>query len=344
MPHVRDVALAPLASQSCRLWTLASLSRFYEEDEHTMPSPQILGDAPSLTARSATPSAVDECSKAAALILYADLAVARRVEAAWDRLGVENVLAQQGRARELGAEFLAIGGGHAVFLGSGSPLSQAQGLGMSGPVRDEELAQLNQFFKDRGSPTQIEVASPADASLLPALSLRGYAIVEQTHNLILPLASWPARRAGAPGSTASSGSVIEVVRTEEAELEEWVDLLLRCFFEGSNQPPDTLREGALAMGMVPTVTTWKALVDGRPAGGGSLMIHDGVAMICGDGTLPEFRRRGVHAALLSARLAHATEAGCDLAAICTQPCSGSQRNAERQGFHVAYARTMLVHH
>jgi hypothetical protein len=30
--------------------------------------------------------------------------------------------------------------------------------------------------------------------------------------------------------------------------------------------------------------------------------------------------------------------GCDLAMVCTEPGSGSQRNAERQGFQIAYTR------
>ena len=72
------------------------------------------------------------------------------------------------------------------------------------------------------------------------------------------------------------------------------------------------------------------------------MIHDRLALICGDGTLPRFRHRGVQTELLRARLSHAQSEGCKLAAICTQPGSGSQRNAERQGFRMGYARTMLV--
>jgi hypothetical protein len=96
------------------------------------------------------------------------------------------------------------------------------------------------------------------------------------------------------------------------------------------------------MNAVPGVTAWLARLDGQPAGGGSLMIHDGQALICGDGTLPTYRHRGVQTALLRCRLAHAIAAGCDLAVICTQPGSGSQRNAERQGFRVVYARTMLT--
>jgi len=74
------------------------------------------------------------------------------------------------------------------------------------------------------------------------------------------------------------------------------------------------------------------------------MIHDHLVLICGDGTLPQFRHRGVQTQLLRARLAHAQREGCKLAAICTQPGSGSQRNAERQGFRTVYARTMLVRH
>ena len=85
--------------------------------------------------------------------------------------------------------------------------------------------------------------------------------------------------------------------------------------------------------MVPGVTAWLARADGRPAGGGSLMIHQGLALICGDGTLPDFRHQGVQTALLRARLAHAAAAGCDLAVICTQPGSGSSatRNAWASG-------------
>jgi GNAT superfamily N-acetyltransferase len=143
--------------------------------------------------------------------------------------------------------------------------------------------------------------------------------------------------------SASTGTV-EINRVGPDELEHWADVVLRCFFEEPESPPPALREGAIAMSMVPGTTSWLARVGGQPAGGGLLMIHDGLALICGDGTLPSYRHRGVQTLLLQARLAHAAASGCKLAAICTQPGSGSQRNAERQGFQVVYARTMLIHH
>ena len=51
------------------------------------------------------------------------------------------------------------------------------------------------------------------------------------------------------------------------------------------------------------------------------------------------REQGAQLALLDYRLRFAAQGGCDIAMIVTQPGSASQRNAERQGFHVAYTRT-----
>jgi Acetyltransferase (GNAT) family len=274
--------------------------------------------------------------------LFADLTLARRVERAWDFLGVENARSQRKRAPESGAEVIEVGGGHAVFLGAGSPLSQAQNLGLHGPVVGYDLGRMEQFFRDRGTATQIEVASLADPSLLAALSARGYLIAEQTHSLVCSLQAEPLREQ--PTSCSLSTGTVEIMQVGHDEVEQWVDVVLRCFFEEPESPPPALREGAIAMSMVPGTTSWLARVDGQLAGGGSLMIQDGLALICGDGTLPGHRHRGVHTLLLQARLAHAVASGCTLAAICTQPGSGSQRNAERQGFQVVYARTMLIHH
>ena len=57
---------------------------------------------------------------------------------------------------------------------------------------------------------------------------------------------------------------------------------------------------------------------------------------------PDHRRRGIQTALLSARLAAAAAAGCDIAVITTQPGSRSQQNAQRQGFDLLYTRAILV--
>jgi GNAT superfamily N-acetyltransferase len=74
-----------------------------------------------------------------------------------------------------------------------------------------------------------------------------------------------------------------------------------------------------------------------------MRIADGIAQLTGAGTAPAFRRRGIQSALLSARLADATAAGCDLAVITVQPGSKSQQNAQRRGFDLLYTRAVLAH-
>jgi hypothetical protein len=64
----------------------------------------------------------------------------------------------------------------------------------------------------------------------------------------------------------------------------------------------------------------------------------GVALLAGASTIPEGRKQGAQLALLGSRLQYATEHGCNTAMMCALPGSSSQRNAERQGFRIAYTR------
>ena len=270
---------------------------------------------------------------------FADQDLARRVEEAWAYLGVENARAQARLNPDSGATSLPIGGGFAVYMGPGSPLSQVQGVGLYGPVGDDELEQMEAFYRERRSPVQLELASLADPTLLAILSRRGYRACEQTHVLVRPIG---AREPSAPARSADDRATeVQVAPVRPGEVATWAESVIRCFFPDPAELPRPLLEGAIAMASIPAVSGWLARVEGRIAGGGSLVLHNGLALICGDGTLPEFRSQGVQTALLRARLDRARRTGCDLAVICTQPGSSSQRNAERQGFQVVYARTLM---
>ena len=85
-----------------------------------------------------------------------------------------------------------------------------------------------------------------------------------------------------------------------------------------------------------------ALVNGDVAGGAGLDFHDGIAVMAGASTLPQFRQRGAQNALLAERLARSAKNGCDMAMTITLPGTISQRNSERAGFRVVYTRTKLV--
>ena len=76
-----------------------------------------------------------------------------------------------------------------------------------------------------------------------------------------------------------------------------------------------------------------------PIGTGALTIAGDVALLAGASTIPAARRQGVQLALLETRLRYAAQQGCTIAMMVTLPGSGSQRNAERHGFRIAYTRT-----
>jgi hypothetical protein len=50
----------------------------------------------------------------------------------------------------------------------------------------------------------------------------------------------------------------------------------------------------------------------------------------------------VRTALLTARVADATSAGCELALVTVQPGSRSQCNVQRRGFDLLYTRATLI--
>jgi len=95
------------------------------------------------------------------------------------------------------------------------------------------------------------------------------------------------------------------------------------------------RIGAVSRGAAPFV----AELDGKPIATGMLFVYKDIAQLGGASTILEERRNGAQNALLAARLRFAAESGCQLAMMGASPGSGSQRNAEKNGFRVAYTRT-----
>ena len=285
-------------------------------------------------------------------IAFADATLARRVERGWAWTSGSSARVLAGARPELGAACAECGGGMATFFGPGSPLSQAQGLGLAGPVEADELDRLDAFFDTRGAGPAIEVATLADPGLLPALSARGYRVAETTHMLVRPVDHEPVP----PHPDAPSSFPVLVTRvdpSDRAARTAFSEAVMQGFFEG-HEPPDGLADVLEAMTAAEGTTVWLARFANAPetgsgtgsgpvpAGGASLLVHDGLALFAGDATLPDCRRRGVQSALIQARLAEAARLGCDLAVTCVQPGSDSQRNYERHAFRMAYARVLMV--
>jgi GNAT superfamily N-acetyltransferase len=89
-----------------------------------------------------------------------------------------------------------------------------------------------------------------------------------------------------------------------------------------------------------------ATVDGKIVGSAGLALIETskgkVAHLYIDSTLPEYRGRGIQAALIRARVSDAWKAGFDLASAGTRPANVSSRNVERAGFSLAYTKTTFV--
>jgi GNAT superfamily N-acetyltransferase len=160
---------------------------------------------------------------------------------------------------------------------------------------------------------------------------RGYRPIEFTSVMFLPLD----RRVS--NAAARNGAIhVRVVSGEEQDL--WARVTAdgwREFTEIADLMVDLMRVSAATQDTV----SFLAELDGRPIAAGGLAIHNGVALLAGASTIPEWRHMGAQRALLESRLEFAANAGCDLAMICAEPGSASQRNAERQRFRIGYTRT-----
>lgn len=266
---------------------------------------------------------------------FADLALARRLEMTDSLAGIEFARSWARLNSFAGEVFLPVAGGHASFGGVDSPVTQAFGLGLNGPVTEADMEAMEAFYRLHGSAVNIETCPLADPSLLNLMNERGYRPIEYSNVFARELTSDDSRLWPVPTSD------VRVRRPAHDEAESYSLLVARSFFENTEISPEFLAlftSTYYAAGAFFFI----AEVEGLPAGGGMMSIHQGVASLGGTGTLPEFRKRGVQKALLLARLAVAAEAGCDLAMVATMPGSGSQRNVERQGFRVVYTRTKFL--
>ena len=271
--------------------------------------------------------------------LFCDTALAGRIERVEAQLIAQCNQAARRRAGTAGF-VIPVAGGVASFAGEDSPYNKVAGLGFGGVPDPAALDEVEKAFAAFGSPVQIELAHLADPAIGAVLAGRGYRL-ESFENVL--------GRALTGGTERVMPSGVEVRPSGEEEFGTWLDVVA----EGSVHPDtqgvpwheEFSREAIIAAERDSAAAgdmRYAALRDGVIVGGATMRISEGVAQLTGAATVPAHRRRGVQTALLSARLADAAAAGCDVAVITTQPGSKSQQNAQRQGFDLLYTRAVLV--
>jgi GNAT superfamily N-acetyltransferase len=274
--------------------------------------------------------------------LFAGIELAKRIERAECGLLRSGVEAAAKRDPARGARVIPIAGGVATWGGDGSPFNKVAGVGFAGAPPDREIDLIERAFLERGAPVRFEVSTLADPAVGRALTRRGYVLAGFENVLGLALEGPPARGAAPEG--------IRVARCGDADLDGWLDVVVTGFAHPDDQgiasdeefPREALERVFGDLGAAEGFARYLARRDGAVAGGASMRMGEGVALLCGAATLPAHRRRGVQSAMLATRLAEASAAGCDLAVVTTQPGSKSQQNVQRQGFQLLYARAVLM--
>ncbi|HYP12915.1 MAG TPA: GNAT family N-acetyltransferase [Bryobacteraceae bacterium] len=263
-------------------------------------------------------------------MIFSDLELARRLEGAEANANARFVEARARVQPDVQARWIEVGGAYAMYDGVRSPCTQSFGLGMFQTPRSADLDEIETFFRSRGAPVMHEVSPLAAKETWALMGERRYRPVEFSSVLFRPL--------GAEAMTVESDPRVEVRVAGPAEHETWAKVV----YEGWRQHidfADLILDLARVTAARDNSPLFLAELDGTPVAGGALALHGEVAILAGAATVPAARRQGAQNALLHARLRYAREAGCDIAMICAEPGSASQRNAERQGFRIAYTRT-----
>src|SRR5688500_9918737 len=257
---------------------------------------------------------------------FADFPLARRLETAEGHGNAAFIDAQARREPYSGAMRATIAGTLVMFAGVGSPITQTFCLGIHERPGERDFDAIERFFSSRGSAVFHEVSPHAGADLYGTLASRGYKPIELSNVMYQPI-------------DASTGLAVNPrlrVRMVEKNEADWYGTVAT---RGWSEMPEVLPFiHGFARSSVEMATCFVAELDGQAIATAALFMHEGVALLAGASTVPEGRRNGAQLALLDARLRLAVSRGCDLAMMVAAPGSASQRNAERNGFRVAYTR------
>ncbi|MGD1090384.1 MAG: GNAT family N-acetyltransferase [Bryobacteraceae bacterium] len=256
--------------------------------------------------------------------MFTDLELARRLERTEGSAGAAFVQARGGDSG-----WIEIAGAYAMFDGRESPLTQTFGLGMFEDATEPVLGQIEDYFQTRNAPVHHEVCPLAGVPLMQTLAGRGYVPCEVSNALFLDLAE------SRPEPVLNPALTIRIANRHDR------NAYAHAAAEGWREAGDVAHlvdELARVMFAAAGYTGFIVEKDGKVIATAGLVMHDRVALLAGASTIPEARGQGAQRVVLGARLRHAAEAGCDLAMMVAEPGSSSQRNAERNGFRIAYTR------
>jgi GNAT superfamily N-acetyltransferase len=263
--------------------------------------------------------------------------IIERIAARWARDAAAHACVLASQDPSWGTDVFELAGGYAVLCGPGLYVNRAIGVGLDGPVKRDDFDLLEQRSAVVGVAPSIDIVPTADRSVAQLAGGRGYVIQRF-------LTTHVCRLDDAGGGDGPRNPTIVIERADGEHLSVWQDVAAAGFGvdEGeARRVSDAFAKAAAVVDGTGFLLARDA-VDGRPLGCASVTIGEGLATLGAMTTLPNERRRGVQAALITHRLRLAKAEGCDLAASSTVPANASERNLARAGFRPLYETVTLA--
>jgi hypothetical protein len=187
----------------------------------------------------------------------------------------------------------------------------------------DTLPEIERFYSD--SPFGCElVGPPASPGVDRRISRPGWT----------PAAEYAWMYCGDLKSVPLAGPAGFTIRTPAlSQREDFLITYLQAFEAQPERFPAGLRN-MMHLFDQPELDFLMAWHGGKPAGVGLMMRCGDTALLCAGAALPEFRERGCHGALLTARIRLAYESGCKHIYSWAVSGSRSQTNMERAGLSV----------
>ncbi|HXO16999.1 MAG TPA: hypothetical protein VN909_02395 [Candidatus Dormibacteraeota bacterium] len=245
-----------------------------------------------------------------------------RAELAGTGSGIETV---QRLYPEVGADSIEVAGGFARFTGTDSPLSQALGVGIGVPVSSGDVTRITEFYESRGAVPRVFVTPQSDPSLASGLVAAGYTPSEYDNVLV------------------SRDLDTHALRDERiavaSDLRAWARASALAFIETATLAPgeDTI---AVILASSEGVVPIEAREGDAIVATSAMDVRDGCAALFAGSTMPGYRGRGWHLAMIRDRIARARDAGATLLRATARPASSSEHNFHRCGFSTLYTRAL----
>lgn len=196
----------------------------------------------------------------------------------------------------------------------------------------QELEGVLEYYKENNTSVQLEIAPGSSSEdLLRTLAEKG--LCQKGFHSVLYGDSMDLIEEVDPSIT------VRKLNADEFDL--FADLYVRGF-----GLPNFIKQGIAQNNQVLyPLDSWSfyvAMVDNVPAGIGVLFIQNGIATLSASTTVPEYRRKGVHRALILERAKEAINRNVDYIVGQATFASISSNNMERLGLRIAYTKGIWV--